>query len=234
MKDRKDDNNPVSIALPGNTTEVIIPNTVVLHAEYNSPYNVTIDGHGRVLKIQDQGVLITVDNGITLTLLNITLEGKNANTTPLARVKSGGKLILGDGAVLTGNKTTGFAGGVWVDGGELIMNSGSVIKRMEVTNDLQQEFGGGVLIANNGNFVMLGGTIGGTDPGDGNIVNNSYASFGGGGVMIAQGSFVMYNGTIRGNRVNYGGGGVYSPWDGKYFSHYGGSLTDNVPASASY
>jgi hypothetical protein len=235
MKDRKDDNNPVTIELPGNVTETVIPNSVVLQVDYNSPANITIDGHQRVLKINDPGIMITVNNGITLTLLNITLEGMNANNSPLVRVRPGGKLILGNGAVITGNEGTGAAGGIWVNGGELTMNQGSIIKKMKTTPATVDyaDMGGGVLVDANGKFTMTGGTIGGTNTSDGNIFSSPSSGGGAGGVYINGGSFDMYSGTIESNSsaaLFMSAGGVLLATGG-IFNMHGGTIRGNAVRS---
>jgi hypothetical protein len=226
MKDRKNDNNPIIIELPGNATEVVAPNTAAFQLDYNSPYSVTIDGHGRVLKIQDPGIFITVNNGITLTLLNITLEGMSANNAPLVWVRSGGTLILGSGAVLTGNKTTGPVGGVWVNGGELFMNHGAKINKMAAANTIStSDSSGGVMVDEGGTFTMLGGTIGGETLAEGNTA----AGNSGGGVRVSYySSFTMHGGTIQSNHGH--GGGVYN---GGIFYLYGGSIKGNTSSGYS-
>jgi hypothetical protein len=219
MKDRKDDNNPLVIDLPGGIDEVVIPNTVEMLRDYNSPANITIDGGGRVLKIEDPGILLTVRNGITLTLRNLTLRGIAANNRPLVRVQSGGKLILEEGAVITGNTTSANAGGVWVNGGELVMNPGAVIKKMRI-NASTGYHGGGVLVDMNGKFTMNGGIIGGESLEDANIVPGGGSSAG--GVSIGQGSFTMYGGSIQ---FNYGGGIDLARGT---FTMYSGSIRGNI------
>jgi hypothetical protein len=141
------------------------------------------------------GAVLTVGGGVTLTLRNISFEGVDNNTMPLLKVWVGGKLILEDGVKLINNKTTADAGGVWVNNGALIINSGVEIKGMEARR------GGGVLIDALGNFIMNGGIIDNNTASEGN---------GGGGVLVASGSFDMNGGTIQNNRAAAGssGGGV--------------------------
>ncbi|MFP3090413.1 hypothetical protein LQZ21_08815 [Treponema sp. TIM-1] len=228
MKDRKDDNNPVFIDLPGGEEETVIPNTVELLADYNSPANITIDGNGRVLKIQEAGALITVRTGITLTLLNITLQGTDSNNKPLVIVETGGKLILGAGAVLTGNKAAALAGGVWVNGGELTMSSGAVIKRMSASS-YSDSIGAGVMVDMNGKFTMSGGIIGGESLADGNVAHDSDGRYAAGGVSVQQGAFTMYGGTIQYNKTEncyFAGGGV--SLDEGTFLMYNGSIKENL------
>jgi hypothetical protein len=197
MEENKNENG-LTIDLIEDTEEVI-PNTVTLTAGETSPAKVIINGHNRVLSIQSLGTLLTVGRGVTLTLRNITLQGCAGNNAPLVTVQ-GGKLILGAGVTLMGNKSTGDAGGVWVNNGELALNEGVVIKEMEAQR------GGGVLIDGYGKLSMNGGTIGGALP-DGNAAAGEN---GGGGVLVLDGSFDMFGGTIQSNSASAqdSGGGV--------------------------
>jgi hypothetical protein len=151
------------------------------------------------------------------------------------------------------NQTTGDAGGVWVNGGELVMNPGVEIKKMAAQR------GGGVLIDAGGQFFMNGGTIGGDFLGDGNTASGQNA---GGAVLVAGGSFNMLDGKIQFNNtqdaVSGGGvlvmGGTFTMLDGKIqfnntqdavsgggvllhsgsFNMSGGLITGNTAGSNNY
>jgi hypothetical protein len=241
MMEKSTDNRAVTIELsPGAGPEVLVPNSIVLTADLTSPANVTIDGHGRELKPEGLGTLLTVGAGVTLTLRNITLIGIDDNTSPLVEVRPRGRLILGEGATLTENQTYREIGGVLVNGGELVMNDGAIIKKMVLlsgeggTPDLSGIHAGscGVLVCNRGKFTMNGGFIGGEEPGDGNIYHYRNAFFGevGGGVVIYNGSFDMYGGTIQYNR---GGGGMVVS-DNGLFTMYGGTIKENKAGEDPY
>jgi hypothetical protein len=230
MMDKSGDSRSVTIdLLPGN--EIVTPNHVNLIADLTSPGRLTIDGHHRVLELDDQGTLLTVGDGVTLTLRNITLRGINDNTDHLIEIQSRGRLILGEGVTLTDNKTSGDAGGICVRGGELVMNDGVVIKKMEafVTALSSGTKGGGVLISNKGRFVMHGGIIGGENASDGNVYSGTsyYGGQGSGGVSVLDGSFDMYNGIIQSNTAStsYGGVGVFQ---GGTFTMYRGTIKNNT------
>ncbi|MDR2631217.1 MAG: carbohydrate-binding domain-containing protein [Spirochaetaceae bacterium] len=224
IKEKKADNS-VTIDLSGGEEEEVEGGSVVLEAGKNSPAKVIINGRGRVLKISDQGTLLTVGGGVTLTLRNITLMGMSGNNAPLVRVQ-GGKLILGAGVILTGNENTGDAGGVWVNGGELVLYNGGVIKGMKAAR------GGGVLIDNGGQFTMGGGILGGEDITDGNRVTGEN---GGGGVLVADGTFDMLGGTIQYNSAEDGnsGGGVLLADGGIFDMHAGFIQSNRVEAGGS-
>jgi hypothetical protein len=216
IKDKKADNS-VTIDLSGGEEEVE-PGSVILEVGKNSPAKVIINGRGRVLKIPAQGTLLTVGGGVTLTLRNVTLLGTSGNNAPLVRVQ-GGKLILGDGAILTGNESTGDAGGVWVNGGELVLYNGAVIKGMKAAR------GGGVLIDTNGQFTMGGGIIGGEPASDGNRASGVN---GGGGVLVADGIFDMLGGSIQSNTAEAGGsGGGVGILAGGTFNLHNGTIKSN-------
>jgi hypothetical protein len=222
MREKKGDNN-LTIDLPGEMTEVVASNRVTLVAGENSPAKVIINGHHRVLTLGGTGTLLTVGSGVTLTLRDITLSGISGNDAPLVTVQTGGKLILGSGVSFTGNETSADAGGVWVNGGELVLNLGAKIKEMEA-----QE-GGGVLIDAYGTLVMNGGTIGGEDSTDGNRASRMR---GGGGVMVTGGgTFIMAGGTIQSNRVleDSSGGGVMVMANGR-FNMFDGTIQSNIAA----
>jgi hypothetical protein len=218
MNDKKNESN-LSVDLSANDIgELVVP--VVLEAGINSPAQVVINGNGRVLNLQGTGTLITVATGVTLILQDITLAGDN-NDAPLVEIRTGGKLILGSGVTLRENQNiTGDAGGVWVNGGELIMNAGAEIK------DMVAKLGGGVLVSNNGVFNMIDGTI------QENAASDNYS---GGGVLVDGGSFIMSDGAIKANTntfapldatLHYTGGGVFVA-NGEFIMK-AGSIQDNT------
>ncbi|MFP3090232.1 hypothetical protein LQZ21_07885 [Treponema sp. TIM-1] len=223
MRERRFDTDPLTIDLPGDFTEPVIPNSVVLTAADNSPTRVLINGHNRTLTVGDQGTLLSVGGGVTLTLQNITLQGYNANNAPLVTVASGGKLILGAGTTLTGNQTTADAGGVLVySGGELVLNNGGVIEKMSA------QWGGGVVVKRSGKFTMNGGTI---------KQNTAQGNDSGGGVYTI-GTFLMTGGIIGGgdgdaNRTAQGGNGVCVYSYGS-LAMSGGTITGNITDTNDY
>jgi hypothetical protein len=219
MKDKRDYIYTLYIDLPEGTEP--ITRGAVLVAGDTSPANVVIDGHHRVLRIRDPGVLLTVSGDVTLTLKNITIEGNDGNSTPLFKVWPGGKLILGEGVTLIGNESAGDVGGVWVNGGTLMMNDGAAIKGMKGRR------AGGVLVDAKGRFFMRGGAVGGPAPADGNTAS---AEYGGGGVLVVQGTLDMDGSAlIQGNRSEApsSGGGVGILAKGT-FNQYRGTIQENT------
>jgi hypothetical protein len=108
------------------------------------------------------------------------------------------------GGIISGNTITGggSGGGVHINGGTFIMNSGSVISRNNTNSN-----GGGVYIYYNGAFTMNGGSV-----------ENNTVTGGGGGVYISDignnTKFTMSGGTVSGNTANGGGDGVYVGYTG--------------------
>jgi hypothetical protein len=221
MRERSIDNSQVRIDLsPGSES---VGYSVILLAGNTSPADVVLDGSGRVLTKTSPGSYITVAGGVTLTLQNITLNGLTNNNAPLITVLSGGKLLLGAGVVLAGNDTISDAGGIWVDGGTLVINNGAVIKSMRARR------AGGVLVNNSGRVIMGGGTIGGTELANGNKVSGQIYS--GGGVFVDNGFFDMYGGTIQYNEADseHCAGGVAIVGRGNFgFNQHGGTIKNNV------
>jgi nitrous oxidase accessory protein NosD len=156
----------------------------------------------------------------SVSLRDITLQGRSGNTASLISVVSGGTLILETGAVITGNTTSGSGGGVYVaTDGTFTMNDGTISGNKADGDDTISftEGGGGVYVANGGTFTMNDGTIGG----------NNVAILGG-GVFVADGTFMMKDGTIDGNEASsntFGGGGVFVA-DGT-FTMEGGIISRN-------
>jgi hypothetical protein len=239
LKEHRDEYYPLVIKLPPGSEETITGFTLV--ARTTSPTNVIIDGQGGKLKIQKAGDLMTVGDGVTLTLKNIEVKGRDDNNSPLFKVLLGGKLILDKGAVLANNKNhmaysdNSDAGGIWVNGGFLKLRDGAAIKGMEGQNT------GGVYIDRKGRFIMEGGTIGGAKPGDGNTTTDTGIGYNGGGVQVRDGSFEMNGGVIQGNTAQgqpSGGGVSLSPtefaMEEGFFTMNNGIIKNNTAKTEGY
>jgi hypothetical protein len=207
-----------------------------------SPANVTINGGGRTVKLNagDTDPLITVGQGVTLTLRSITLNGNFSisadgltfdNYAPLIKVETGGHLVLETGAAITENvNVRGNGGGVYVDGGTFTMNGGTISGNISNYRN-----GGGVYVAG-GMFTMTGGTISENKDvpiGWGEV----YQTLNGGGVYVAGGTVTRTGGTISGNTAisapgNGGGkgGGVYVD-SGGTFTMSGGNISGNIDSN---
>ena len=128
------------------------------------------DDTERTVTVNTNGSLFTLENGVTLTLgSNIALSGRSSNTAPLLRVNSGGTLVMDTGSRIYGNTNTNntytytytYGGGVYVNGGEFIMNGGTISGNTASSSSSSSSSpcGGGVF--NAGTFTMSGGTISG-------------------------------------------------------------------------
>jgi len=158
------------------------------------------------------GDLIIVEDGATLILINVIIDGNNsafnnAKNGSLVRVNNGGTIEIRNGAVLRNNLSTGNGGGVSMEGGTLNMNGG------EIRYNGAIGVGGGVFI-DNGIFNMS----------DGAIVENE-ASVYGGGVFLVNGTFNMNDGKITDNSAWTHGGGVFA--DKSSFNMRGGEIENN-------
>jgi hypothetical protein len=137
--------------------ETMVPTTV---SRTGSPITVIINGNGRTVTLTDTGSLISLGNNVTLVLKNITLTGRGIesgdplNSAALVTVAAGGKLELGIGALVTGNKNSSNGGGVYVaSGGTFAMSGG------EISGNTVSGSGGGVFVDSGGAFAKQGGTI---------------------------------------------------------------------------
>jgi hypothetical protein len=194
----------------------------------NSPTSVIINGGGRVIDLTgtNNAALITVGDGVTLTLRNITLKGLKAgategevnNTFAVVLVNTGGTLFLEDGAVIRDNTntntsaTSGGGGGVRVNGGTFIMSDGAI-------SGNTAEFSGGGVFVDGGSAYVGGNAV---------IENNTGGFSGGGGVVIrTNGTFTLGgNAVIRGNTTTAWDSGGVGVWNGT-FNMQGGTICGN-------
>jgi parallel beta-helix repeat protein len=179
----------------------------------NSPAEVTIIGSGRTIQLDGNtnGSIITVGDGVTLTLRNITFKGSASNNRELIRVHWGGTLVMENGAVITGNGRYGVYVG---NNSTFNMNGGTISSNTGVDN------GGGVYVDGGGTFNMSGGTISGNT-----------AKYNGSGVYVFDSTFNMSDGTISGNTAVLDGGGVFVYFPGTY-NMSGGTISGNTAARA--
>jgi hypothetical protein len=191
----------------------------------------------RTISLSTTGSLFTVGSGVTLTLgYNVTLWGRNNNTTSLVYVNSGGRFVMHTDSKIRGNITNYWGGGVYVSAsGTFTMNGGTI------SGNTASDGGGGVYV-NGGAFTMNGGTISGNTALDcggvvltngtftmsGGTISSNTASGGSGGVGVFSGIFTMNEGTISGNTGRIGGGvGVFSGT----FTMSGGTISGNTSMS---
>ena len=171
----------------------------------------TATTHGGGVHILSGGTFIM--NGGTI---DGTIGGTAGNTAENGGgvFVSGGTFNMYDGTI-SGNTVTESGGGVCISGGTFTMSDSAVISGNTATRS-----GGGVFVSGSGNFIMEGGTIGGTGGESHNSAEN------GGGVYIHNGAFTMSDGSISGNTATDNGGGVYVG-DGT-FTMSGGTISGNT------
>ncbi|MBO6302537.1 MAG: hypothetical protein J6N15_08890 [Ruminiclostridium sp.] len=164
--------------------------------------NVTA-GNSDTALVVPSGKTVTLDlNGHTI---DRGLKGKDAVSDNVITVR--GNLTLtdsstGEPGTITGGKTNGNGGGVYVNG-TFTMSGGTI-------SDCSATWGGGVYV-NGGEFTMQGGTISGCS-----------ANYGG-GVYVNGGEFTMSGDTISGCSAGFGGG-VYVK-NGATFTMSGGTIS---------
>ncbi|MDR2037329.1 MAG: InlB B-repeat-containing protein [Bacteroidales bacterium] len=152
-----------------------------------------------------------------IVLEDIVLKGHPSNNAAVLCVKTG-ELVIGNGAVITGNtNTAGGSGGVDV-GGKLILDGGEIVGNVSGTASATNGHGGGIWVDDFGELIMVSGNISG---------NKVYGQ--GGGVYVDLfARFTMKGGNIFGNTAwaassGARGGGVYNSGGDFYMS--GGRIT---------
>ena len=135
----------------------------------------SIEGGVTLTRAEDyKGQMFHVQNG-TLELKDITLRGNSDAQDTMIYVSNYGSeycLIVGDGAVLTGNTNTSSSGGAIRCKGDLVIDGGTI------SNNSARQSGGGVDFSGSGTLTINGGTITGNSCANG-------ASGNGGGVYIS-------------------------------------------------
>ena len=192
--------------------------TVTLTGRLTVSGNVTINGGGTIVRdagyvvgtdgsYGDKGTLFYVTNAGTLTLENITVDGKLVKAQgPVLYVENGSTVNLGNGAIIQNNKniTTGgtgaYAGGAVYCGGTLNINGG-IIRNCSTSGVIASD-----LYANAGGAIYLRGICNMTS---GSITNN-FASNGGGIYLVSNSAKLnLSGGTISGNSAKGYGDGIY-------------------------
>jgi predicted outer membrane repeat protein len=178
----------------------------------------TIKGNGKVVSLRGNGRLLGAGAGVEVRLEGLTLKGSRDNLTGdgLVTVTSGGKVVMGAGAVVTDNRiNSGTGAGVQVTDGVFEMEEGSEVSECVGINE-----GGGVSVKG-GTFNLKGGEI----------RDNISSSGNGGGVYVSGGgSITISGGTITANSAGLNGGGVFVT--GGNLRITDGVITDNTADSS--
>jgi hypothetical protein len=164
------------------------------------PREAVVEGNGKTVTLSERGSLLTVREGVTLTLRNITLAGLSANSASLVTV-DGGTVRLEKGGIIRGNRidvNSPLGGGVSVDAGSFYLAGG------EIRSNVSPE-GGGVAVKD-GSFYMSGGEIRNNmgHYGGGLAALNGYS----GGVFLTGGA-VTNNSAVWNGAIFLDGMGIY-------------------------
>ena len=192
--------------------------------------NVTLDLNGKKIdrgiyndaSVSTGGNVITVNTGASLTINDSWLT-PNSYYDGSTRVEVIGGLI-------TGGYNSGYGGGIYVNGGTLIMNAGTIAGN-------KAEYGGGVYVAS-GSFSMSGSaSVSGNNGRGVYIGNGSFEMCGsalvsgnsGGGVYVYFNSFSMRDSaSVSGNGNRFlNGGGVFIEY-GRFSMSGSASIIDNM------
>lgn len=172
------ESEPVTISVNG---------IVTVNAAITVTGHVRITGGGTLVRGSGKTdiVMISVSNGASLVLDNITLDGNNVESSTYGiSVSFGGLLTINEGAVLENYKrnNSGVSSNVLYINGEAIMNGGQII------NNTGRNYGN-IYLDYNASFTMNGGLI----------CNNTLFldSFYGGGAFYVRGILTINGGTIR-------------------------------------
>jgi predicted outer membrane repeat protein len=195
----------------------------VFKIKTNSENEVTITGKPNAA-LQERAILSAADTQKSVVRIvghssirfeHIEISGANTDNAGAGIYveTSSSKLTLGNDAIIRNNistNTTSGGGGVYMDGGSIIMEEGSEISRNSASR------GGGICYGWKGGSVILKG---------GSIKNNKAESLGG-GIYYQNVIFTMQDGEIIDNIAGKDGGGIYGG-DPRAFIIQGGMICNN-------
>jgi len=177
--------------------------TVVLTQQLTIATNAVIDGGGQVITIDASNSkrVISVNNGVSLTLKNMTLKGGY-----IYRGYGGGIYMSPSSTVNLFNTTItnssangGSGGGIFNDGGTLnLSNSALTFNSANQGGAIFND--GGTLTINNSSFSY-------------NYASEA-ANYGGGALFTRDGNETISNSTFHTNQAAYGGGSIFQLVDG--------------------
>ena len=223
------------------TDDVTIPSTAVFTNTFAGVKDITIIMQGnKTVTTSDSGYLFLIGaSGLNQTVVvrDLTLQGRNNNTTSVIDIWTGGTFRMEGSAKITGNTNhsssyDNSAGGVRVAGGTFLMQDEAEISGNTVSNSgTNREASGGGVYLSSGSFIMRDNAR--VECNSSSIsfsVNSAY----GGGVYVYSGTFTMEGGSVSNNEVrggSYGnarGGGIYiDPLNGGTFTMYDGTISEN-------
>ncbi len=186
-----------------------------------SKNNYSTTGEGSIITVSNSTLALVGDGKIS----GVSISGSEYDKLGLGWVTNGNikyrtitatnsHLVIGEegaeGPTIEGNGNTFYAlyetvnktrgGAILVQGGSLVMNSGTV--QNGCLGGSKSSYGGGIAVVEGDGFVMNGGTIA-------QNINKKSGTRYGGGVSVEKTDFTMNGGEISGNTVGSYGGGVY-------------------------
>jgi len=180
-----------------NTNENISPQSLSYSGKNNITVRIKGIGSNRTVNLSTNGSMFSVKSGVTLILVdNITLIGRNANIASLVYV-DGGNLIINSGITITGNNAgnSNYSGGIYVSSGSVTMNGGTISGNSAIS--------GGAIEIYNGTFTMLGGIVS-----ENTVKAKNNAGGCGGGINVVGGNFIISGGVVCDN-IGDAGGGIF-------------------------
>lgn len=193
----------VASVYKGGTIKLLTDVTLTTYVTLDKPVTVTSKdaAHPKAIKMthDGHGCLMNV-TGQDIVLKDVVLDGGSAEGIESVRaaiIVIGGKLTLGDGAIVRNNKSVSeylCGGGVRVFSGSLVLDGGVITGNV---SSYKKAGGGGGVYVYSGSFTMKRGSI------EGNVSLNN-----GGGLYVYKGTASISGGTISGNSASNVGGAV--------------------------
>ena len=218
------DHQPVSLSDTGDV-HLYAQWAPITYLDDDGDITLSESGYYRLSKNIDANIIVKGGKLVVLDLYGHELSGKNdsIHTDPYSTVTIGYNAVLtikdsttkGNGKITHGNSGVNIE-----ECGTLSLQSGTLTDNIASSGDVSGGGGGGVFMARDSHFFMIGGSI----------INNKVRPGergygGGGGVCICRGTFIMTGGSISNNGAPYGGG-VYV-WSDGTFTMTGGEITGN-------
>jgi hypothetical protein len=182
-----------ALALPAGSYTVVVDGTETDLASFTpktlsvtggKAIAITVRGGGQTVQVNKTGTpLFTLGAGLTLAIQELTLKGRSGNSVPVVLVEKQGTLEMKAGSLITGNVSSAYGSGVYVNGGMFTMSGGAV------SSNSSSEGGGGCVagvVSYPGYFTMSGGVIYGSEEGGGkaNAAGTSGAAISKGGGTV--------------------------------------------------
>ena len=197
------------------TTTITVDGTVNVEDKITITGDVTING-GTLKRTSIAGALLRVDEGATLTLNDVTIDGDNIEISAGAAIYVvGGTAVMNGGAIINHKKTRGSDGAaVYMSGGKFTLNGGT-IKNCDTTS-----YGGAVYMSGDSEFDFKSGLI------ENCKTISDETGYGGGAFYVRNATLKMSGGTIK-DCSSHVGGAIYNSSYGTTIIT-GGEIKDNT------